>query len=174
MPILDTLPVEQVAEGTLKGTLEGIQKKRGFVPAIWATMAHAPAVASASLAMNSAIGHDLAPKLRELAYLQCSRINHCHYCDHYHKAGAKAVGLSEAQIAAENLAKFIERSEYDETEKLVLRFADEWTRQAKVSDEVMQALKAKLTPAALVTLAATCAMANWTNKFNESFGTVLP
>ncbi len=173
MPVLDTLPLDQAAD-SIKGTLEGIHKKRGFVPNIWATMAHAPAVASASLAMNSAIGHDLDPKLRELAYLQCSRINHCAYCNHYHVPGAKAVGLTEAQINADHLAKFIERNDYSETEKLVLRFADEWTRQAKVSGEVMAALKDRLTPAAFVTLAAVCAMANWTNKFNESFGMQLP
>lgn len=173
MPVLTPLPLDQAPEA-LKATFEGIHKKRGFVPAIWATMAHAPEVTAATLSLNSAINHHLDPKLRELAYLQCSRINHCGYCNHYHVAGAKAAGLTEAQIAAEHLASFIERNEYSDLEKLVLRFAEEWTRQAKVSDEVMTALKTQLSPAALVTLAATCALANWTNKFNESFATVLP
>jgi alkylhydroperoxidase family enzyme len=56
----------------------------------------------------------------------------------------------------------------------VLRFAEEWTRQAKASSEVTAKLVKSLTPAQLVTLAATVALANWTNRFNESFGVELP
>lgn len=173
MPVLAPLPVEKAAD-SLRGMLEGIQKKRGNVPSIWTTMAHAPAITTATLALNAAIGHELDPKLRELAYLQCSRINNCAYCMHYHVPAAKAAGLTDSQIALDKLSRFIEQREYTDVEKLVLRFADEWTRQAKVSAEVMSALKDHLTPGALVTLAATCALANWTNKFNESFATQLP
>jgi alkylhydroperoxidase family enzyme len=38
----------------------------------------------------------------------------------------------------------------------------------------MQALAGTLSPAQLVTLAATVGLANWTNRFNESFAMELP
>jgi hypothetical protein len=56
----------------------------------------------------------------------------------------------------------------------VLRFAEQWTRQGKVSAELMRSLAGTLSPAQLVILAATVGLANWTNRFNESFGVELP
>jgi alkylhydroperoxidase family enzyme len=56
----------------------------------------------------------------------------------------------------------------------VLRFAEQWTRQGRVAGDVLEQLKQSLSPAQLVTLAATVGLANWTNRFNESFGVQLP
>jgi len=56
----------------------------------------------------------------------------------------------------------------------VLRFAEEWTRGGRASPEVVERLKKDLTPAQLVVLAATVGLANWTNRFNETFGIALP
>lgn len=56
-----------------------LQAKLGRVLNIFRTMAHAPAVLEATLAMNKAIQQDLDPKLRELAYLKTSQLNACHY-----------------------------------------------------------------------------------------------
>jgi alkylhydroperoxidase family enzyme len=39
---------------------------------------------------------------------------------------------------------------------------------------VVQKLAKSLSPAQLVTLAAACGLANWTNRFNESFAVELP
>jgi alkylhydroperoxidase family enzyme len=56
----------------------------------------------------------------------------------------------------------------------VLRFAEQWATRPKVAPDLVQQLARSLTPTQLVVLAATCALANWTNKFNESFGVELP
>jgi hypothetical protein len=56
----------------------------------------------------------------------------------------------------------------------VLRFAEEWTRGSKASAEVVERLKKDLKPTELVVLAATVALANWTNHFNETFAIALP
>jgi alkylhydroperoxidase family enzyme len=56
----------------------------------------------------------------------------------------------------------------------VLRFAEQWTRQGKVGGELIKQLSKNLSPTELVTLAATVGLANWTNRFNESFGVELP
>ena len=56
----------------------------------------------------------------------------------------------------------------------MLRFAEEWTRGHKASAEVVERLRKDLTPAQLVALAATVGLANWTNRFNETFAVALP
>ena len=80
--------------------------------------------------------------------------------------------MTDGQI--QDLDKYEQSGAYSELEKTVIRFAQEWTRQAKVSSAVMQQLAKSLTPTQLVTLAATVALASWTNKFNESLGIELP
>jgi alkylhydroperoxidase family enzyme len=80
--------------------------------------------------------------------------------------------LSAAQI--HELGKYESSKAYNDLEKTVLRFAEEWTRQGKASSEVVAKLAKSLTPSQLVTLAATVALANWTNRFNESFAVELP
>src|SRR6185312_12523427 len=108
------------------------------------SMAHAPDVLQATLALNQAIQGDLDPKLRELAYLKTSQLNQCKYCQHYHGGAARKVGISEAQLEA--LGNYEQSSAFSDVEKLVLRFAEQWTRQGKADAEVVSALSQKLSP----------------------------
>jgi len=80
--------------------------------------------------------------------------------------------LNETQI--QDLERFEQSTAYSDLEKLVLRFADQWTRQGKASPEVVKELTKSLTPAQMVVLAGSVGMANWTNRFNETFGVELP
>jgi alkylhydroperoxidase family enzyme len=91
---------------------------------------------------------------------------------HYHKGLGQKAGLSDAQIR--DLDRFEQSSAYGDLEKLVLRFADEWTRQGKASAEVVQKLTKTLSPAQMVVLAGSVGLANWTNRFNETFAVELP
>ena len=79
--------------------------------------------------------------------------------------------MSDAQI--QDLERF-EGGPFSELEKDVLRFAEQWTRQGKAGEEVTAALAQNLSPTQLVVLAATVGVANWTNRFNETFGVQLP
>ncbi len=121
---------------------------------------------------NQAIQGDLDPKLRELAYLKASQLNHCKYCLHYHTGAARKVGVTDVQVQA--LEDYEQSSAYSDLEKLVLRFAEQWTQQGKVDAEVVAALSQKLSPSQLIVLAATVGLANWTNRFNETFDIQLP
>jgi hypothetical protein len=57
----------------------------------------------------------------------------------------------------------------------VLRFAEQYTAaDGRVAEGVMTRLKATLSPAHLVILAATAAQANFTSRFNNLFGVELP
>jgi alkylhydroperoxidase family enzyme len=80
--------------------------------------------------------------------------------------------LSDTQI--QDLERYEQSTAYSELEKRVLRFAEQWTRQGKASTELVKQLSSSLSPAQLVVLAATVGLANWTNRFNESFGLELP
>ncbi len=91
---------------------------------------------------------------------------------HYHRALGRKAGLTDAQI--QELGRYEQSSAYNDLEKAAIQFAEQWTRQGKVSGDLMQRLSKSLTPAQLVVLAATVGLANWTNRFNESFGIELP
>ena len=75
---------------------------------------------------------------------------------------------------AEHRGVSVDDAAFSELERLVVRFADEWTRQGKASAKVVAALNRQLSPAQMVVLAATVGLANWTNRFNETFGVQLP
>jgi alkylhydroperoxidase family enzyme len=72
------------------------------------------------------------------------------------------------------LERYEQSTAYTEVEKAVLNFAEQWTRQGKVSGELIKQLSKTLSPAQLMVLAATVGLANWTNRFNESFAVELP
>jgi uncharacterized peroxidase-related enzyme len=150
----------------------GIESAFTMVPNIFRIMGYAPKVLEHTLGLNQAIQSDLDPKLRELAYVTASRINHCGYCEHYHTMFARKAGVSDGQI--KQLGFTIDEAAFTEVERLVIRFADEWTRQGKASAAVVQALTKHLTPAQMIVLAATVGLANWTNRFNETFDVQLP
>ena len=80
--------------------------------------------------------------------------------------------MSVQQI--QDLEQYEQSTAYGDLERAVLRFAEQWTRQGRVAGDVLEQLKQSLSPAQLVTLAATVGLANWTNRFNESFGVQLP
>jgi alkylhydroperoxidase family enzyme len=74
----------------------------------------------------------------------------------------------------ESLDNYEQSGAFNDLEKLILRFADQWTRQGKADSTVVAALAQKLSPTQLVVLAATVGTANWTNRFNETFDVQLP
>ena len=80
--------------------------------------------------------------------------------------------MSPQQI--QDLEQYEQSTAYGDLERAVLRFTEQWTRQGRVAGDVLEQLKQSLSPAQLVTLAATVGLANWTNRFNESFGVQLP
>jgi uncharacterized peroxidase-related enzyme len=161
----DAGPQAQAVFDKIKGAFK-------MVPNIFRTMGHAPNVLEATLAFDRAIHSDLDAKLRELAYLKASKINHCKYCLHYHDALGRKAGLTQEQLQA--LDNYEQSSAFNDLEKLVLRFAEQWTRQGKADSAVVAALSQKLSPTQIVVLAATVGLANWTNRFNETFDIQLP
>jgi alkylhydroperoxidase family enzyme len=67
---------ESVVES--RSILENLQAKLGQIPNMYRTFAHAPKVLSAAVMMAQAIRSELAPELRELAYLKVVELTDCH------------------------------------------------------------------------------------------------
>jgi alkylhydroperoxidase family enzyme len=78
MPHVQPLSDEQ-ANPQAQGLFGKIKSAFKMVPNIFRTMGYAPGVLEATLTFDQAIHHDLDGKLRELAYIKTSRINHCNY-----------------------------------------------------------------------------------------------
>lgn len=71
-------PLTNEGAGDARGALERLETKLGQVPNMYRTLAHAPKVLDAAVAMAQAIRSDLDPKLRELAYLKVTQMTDCH------------------------------------------------------------------------------------------------
>ena len=62
---------------------------------------------------------------------------------------------------------------FSELERLVIRYAEQMTRQVHVDPALVDRLRAALGAEALVQLTLSVAAANFTNRFNEALGTEL-
>jgi alkylhydroperoxidase family enzyme len=80
--------------------------------------------------------------------------------------------LTDEQLQA--IEHYEHSNAFTDLEKHVLRFAEQWTRKSKADPAVVAALSRSLSPTQLVVLAATVGLANWTNRFNETFDVQLP
>ncbi|MCE9563377.1 MAG: carboxymuconolactone decarboxylase family protein [Planctomycetes bacterium] len=171
MPTLPPLKDDQT-QPDARAVLDGLQARLGQVPNMYRTFAHAPKVLSAAVAMAQAIRSDLDPKVRELAYLKVTQMTDCHVCRHYHEILGRRAGLTDSQIG--HLDRFESSDVYTEAEKDVLRFTEQWTREGRVEEGVINRLKLVFNSEHLVILAATVSQANFTSRFNNVFGVELP
>jgi alkylhydroperoxidase family enzyme len=92
----------------------------------------------------------LDSKLREIAILRTAKVSHSVYEWTQHVPIAKAVGVTEQQVAA--IDDWEKASCFNEVEKLVLKFTDEVARNVKGSKETLAALAKKLGTAEIVEL----------------------
>ena len=73
MPTILPVPDPEASDAA-RTAFEQLRSRAGAVPNMYRTLAHAPAVLDAVMAMGQAIRSDLDPKLRELAYLKTTRL----------------------------------------------------------------------------------------------------
>jgi uncharacterized peroxidase-related enzyme len=98
MPRITALSLDHATE-TTRSLLEGVQKKIGFLPNVFKTLAHAPAVLSAYLQHSVALGKtSLSATEKEAIFLATSQVNGCDYCLAAHTLFAGKTGLSGQDI----------------------------------------------------------------------------
>ena len=86
---------------------------------------------------------------------------------HHHSALGLRAGLTKEKLEA--LLRYTESPLFDELEKLLLRYADEYLQQVGASAEVVEALKKHYTEEQLVELDVAIGIANMVNHFIASF-----
>lgn len=152
--------------------LKAIEKKFGQTLNLFSTLAYQPDVLGGTTQINDGIRKDLPGLLRELAYFKSSQVNGCEYCSHYHQEAAKKAGASDEQLAA--IGDYVRSPLFNEREKAILAYAEQLTKTAHVDAKTVAKVKEFLNDTQLVTLAATVALANFTNRINHGLDIELP
>ena len=160
------------APGDSKSILKAIEEKFGQSLNIFNTMAYQPDVLGGCTQINNGVRNDLPEKYRELAYYIASQINGCDYCSHYHKGAAQKAGVTDEQLGA--ITDFANSDLFDDKEKAVLAYSEQLTTKSDVEADTVAKVKGFLDDTQFVTLAATVALANFTNRFNHGVGVELP
>jgi alkylhydroperoxidase family enzyme len=80
LPTVNPIPAEK-ATAEVKEIYDGLAKKPGRVPNIFAVMAHRPAALKSFLSLYKTVISEgtVEPKYKELAYLKTSTVNGCEY-----------------------------------------------------------------------------------------------
>ncbi len=161
------------ADATVKPIFAAIESELGVVPDIFRAMAHAPETFRTFLDFNASLATlELAPTLRELAYMKVSLINSCHYCFEHHRIAAEKIGVHPRKIY--DLPHDLTSDAYDEIEHDVLAFAENVTVGCLDDPERVERLRSKLGERGLVELTFVIGLANLTNRFNLALDIELP
>ena len=117
-------------------------KSRGTEPGhIHSTVANAPNLLRrfVALADECRNGTQLDPKLRELALMTVGRLTGADYEFVHHWNMALRIGVKREQL--EQLADYAASPVFDDHERAVMRYADEATRNVRVSEVTFDALR---------------------------------
>ncbi len=97
IPLLDV----DTTEGPVKTALEGVARKRGYVPTPLQVMAHSPATLQGYLGFATALaGGTLDVATRERIAIAVAHANDCQPCLFAHTNIGRAAGLSQAELDA--------------------------------------------------------------------------
>ena len=161
---------KESADADQEKILAQLTQKSGKVANIWKLWSHSPLTLETFIPFyKSLMKGALDAKLRELAYMKTSLVNDCAYCLESHKGSGRRVGITEQQI--QEIGQHETSTAFSPVEKLVLRYAEELTRTAKSSEEIMTDLKKHFSEPDIVELTLVVGTANLTNRFNMSLAT---
>ena len=136
---------------------------------IFRMMAHSPSYLEQYCRLGGAIRHkgELDPIVRELAITRTGILCQAPYEVVAHKRIGKNVGVTDEQNEA--LENWQAAKCFDETQRAALAFADEIVKLNKPTDATFNAIRARLTPGALVELQLSVGFYIMTSKFLETF-----
>jgi uncharacterized peroxidase-related enzyme len=92
-----SVPTRNDVSAGNQALFDALKSKLGFVPNLYATIAHSENALGTYLALQSAKS-SLSAKEREVINLVVSQFNECRYCLAAHTAIGKMVGFSDVQI----------------------------------------------------------------------------
>lgn len=132
----DDLPPES------RAIYDALLAERGYVPHLYRTAAHSPALLRTLVDMTATIRHEttLAPRLRELAILTVARLTAAPIMWFAHQPLARAAGISEAQVV--HLADWERHpASFSPEERAVIRYTEAATRDIYVDHGVWDGLR---------------------------------
>jgi alkylhydroperoxidase family enzyme len=136
---------------------------------IFRMMAHSPSYLSQYCRLGGAIRNrgELDPVVRELAITRTGILCQAPYEVVAHKRIGKSVGVTDEQNEA--LENWQAATCFNETQRAALAFTDEIVKLNKPTDVTFNAIRARLTPGALVELQLSVGFYIMTSKFLETF-----
>jgi alkylhydroperoxidase family enzyme len=136
---------------------------------IFRMMAHSPSYLEQYCRLGGAIRHkgELDPIVRELAITRTGILCEAPYEIVAHKRIGKNVGVTDEQNEA--LENWQSATCFNEVQRAALAFTDEIVRLKRPTDATFNAIRAKLTPGALIELQLSVGFYIMTSKFLETF-----
>jgi alkylhydroperoxidase family enzyme len=136
---------------------------------IFRMMAHSPSHLEQYCRLGGAIRHkgELDPVVRELAITRTGILCEAPYEIVAHKRIGKNVGVTDEQNAA--LENWQSASCFNEVQRAALAFTDEIVKLRRPTEATFNAIRARLTPGALVELQLAVGFYIMTSKFLETF-----
>ena len=136
---------------------------------IFRMMAHSPSYLSQYCRLGGAIRNrgELDPVVRELAITRTGILCEAPYEVVAHKRIGKSVGVTDEQNEA--LDNWQAATCFNELQRAALAFTDEIVKLRRPTDTAFDAIKARLTPGALVELQLSVGFYIMTSKFLETF-----
>lgn len=100
MSRINVISLDTATDAT-RTVLEGVKRKIGFVPNLFATLARAPVALDTYVQASAILGKtSLSAQQKEAVYLATSQVNGCDYCLAAHTLFAGKSGLSAPDIVA--------------------------------------------------------------------------
>src|SRR5215475_705227 len=136
---------------------------------IFRMMSHSPSYFEQYCRLGNAIRFkgELDPVVRELAITRTGMLCQAPYEVVAHKRIGKGVGVTDEQNEA--LENWQAATCFNDVQRAALAFTDEVVRLRRPTDATFNAIKAKLTPGALVELQLSVGFYVMTSKFLETF-----
>ena len=167
MPRISRLSRNEVTPETGE-VYDRYMRQRGNVPNMFRTVAHRPEIFQTMIAHFEAILNTgtLPLKLKELAIVRTSQLNHCEYCLASHSRICRKLGWSEDQLA--HLDQYAKRDDFTLQEKTGLRLAELMTRNERpLTDAEWQEMRDAFSEGEIVELMAAIGLFNYFNRFNN-------
>ncbi len=149
--------------------LEAVRTQLGVVPNMFRMVANSPAALEGYLGMMGALGKGSLPAAtRERIALAVAQVNGCDYCLSAHTYLGRALGLDDAEIAANR-----QGASNDPKADAAVRFAVLVTqRRGRASEDDLRAVRlAGYDDAQIIEIVQHVALNTWTNYINEVAGT---
>jgi EmrB/QacA subfamily drug resistance transporter len=132
--------------------------------------AHHPTLLAGYSALELALERSdlVSARLKYLAAMRTTMVSGCEWCLDFGSAISQDAAVSEEDLRA--LAMYRSSARFNETEKLVLDYADAMTRTpTAVSDGLFRRLRQHFNEAELVELTTIVALENMRSRFNRAF-----